>query len=100
MKNFVQIGDSIDVEWPRDVEAGEPFNIGFISGVVVCSGLKGQRGVLSTRGVFEFEKPLEGDWLLGQRIGVEDGKLVQKGGVGFGVIVGEGERIKVKLWGF
>lgn len=56
MKNFLQPGDSVDVDAPADVVSGEGVLIGSLFGVATASKLSGERVSLGVKGVYTLPK--------------------------------------------
>ena len=57
MKNFLQPGDSIDVDAPADVVSGQGVLVGTsLLGVAVASKLSGEKVAIAVKGVFTMDK--------------------------------------------
>lgn len=56
MKNFLQPGDSVDVDAPNDVTSGEGVVIGSLFGVATATKLSGERVALGVKGVYSLPK--------------------------------------------
>ena len=68
MKNFVQVGDIIEVVAPSEVASGDIVTVGTLAGVAVKDAASGAAVNIQTRGVFDVTKTEEQAWTVGAPI--------------------------------
>ena len=75
MKNFVQVGDIVEVVAPSEVTSGDIVVVGTLAGVAVKDAASGAPVNIQTRGVFDLPKTEEQAWTQGAAIYVTSAGL-------------------------
>jgi len=74
MKNFLQSGDSIDVDAPSDVVSGEGVLVGTsLFGVATATALTGKKVALKVKGVFTLPKLAADVMVAGNKVNWNNG---------------------------
>lgn len=68
MKNFIQVGNVIDVPAPRAVKSGDAVAIGSIVGVAAMDYSSGAQGQFNVTGVYDFPKTASQAWTVGAKV--------------------------------
>lgn len=68
MKTFVQLGDTVTVTAPANVNAGTGVLVGSLFGIAVNTALSGAPVEIVTVGVFDHAKTDSQAWAVGDRI--------------------------------
>lgn len=90
MKNFVQVGNVIDVPSPRAVKSGDAVAIGAIVGVAAMDYASGAQGQFNVTGIYDFPKAASQAWTVGAKVYWDDTAKVMTttaGGILAGVAV-------------
>ena len=72
MKNFIQPGNSIDVALPADKVSGDGVRVLALFGVLVASGLSGEKRAIQVEGVFELPKLTSDVMVVGAKVNWND----------------------------
>lgn len=88
MKNFVQIGNVLDVPSPRAVKSGEAVAIGAIVGVAAMDYSSGAQGQFNVTGIYDFPKAASQAWTVGQKVYWDDNAKVMTTTAAGGVLAG------------
>ena len=72
MKNFIQPGKSIDVVLPADKVSGDGIRVLALFGVLVASGLSGEKRAIQVEGVFELPKLTSDVMVVGAKVNWND----------------------------
>lgn len=72
MKNFVQVGNVLDVPAPRAVTSGQAVAIGAIVGVAAMDYPAGAQGQFNVTGIYDFPKAASQAWTVGAKVYWDD----------------------------
>jgi predicted RecA/RadA family phage recombinase len=81
MLNFIENGDKLQLEAPKDVIGGDAVAIGSLVGVAYVDAKEGELTNISLKGVYELPKLTTEAWSAGDKLYLaENGKLVKTAG--------------------
>ena len=88
MKNFVQVGNVLDVPAPNAVTSGPAALIGTIVGVAAADYANGAQGQFNVTGIYDFPKAPSQAWTVGAKVYWDNTAKVMTTTVGTNTLAG------------